>query len=154
MTMTATASAGSRATSWRRWALPLLAFASAVPSLLGLVFWGGLLAGPLGFVAPFSWLALVFLYRMVVESTTTTQGRAVSREIGAGALGIALAFGTYVVMLFVGIAFDVVPFIASGPYPYADDWTALSVVVSIASAAAAWWLLRRWADRAADRASA
>jgi hypothetical protein len=151
-TTTPVASTGTRTTSWRRWALPLLAFAAAVPSLLGLVFWGGLLAGPIGFATPLAWLALVFLYRMVVVSTTTKEGRAVSREIGAGVLGTALAFGTYVVMLFVGIAVDVFPFIASEPYPYADDWNALSVVASVASAAATWWVLRRWADRAAGGA--
>lgn len=146
--MTTTAPALTRTTSpVHRWTLALLTFAAAVPSLLGMIFWGGLLAGPVGFAAPVAWLVLVFLYLSVVGSTTTPQNRAVVREIGAGALGIALAFGTYVAMLFVGIMIDVVPFIsASHPYPHADDWNALTVLVSIASAAVTWWVLRCWAD--------
>jgi hypothetical protein len=131
----------------RRWAVAVLVLGAAVPSMLGLGLLGGMVGGVPGLLAPVALGLLAHLYRMVVASATTREGRAVSREVGAAILAAPLGFGAYAAMVFLGIVFDVVPFIGrSRPYPYEDDWNALSVLTSIAVAVGAWWVLRRWAE--------
>lgn len=117
------------------------------PAVLGLTLVTLLFAGWAALAIPFFAAAIVYLYRLVVQSSTSYEGRVVAREVGAAVLAIAVGFGAWVAAIVVGVLTEVLPFIAEiDTYPYADAWNAGSVVIVILVVPATWWLLRRLPD--------
>lgn len=117
------------------------------PAVLGLSLLALFLTGWVALTIPFFAAATVYLYRMAVLSSTSYEGRVVAREVGAAVLALAAGFGTWIALTVLGIATEVLPFIAEVKnYPYADAWGFGSIVVAILVVPAAWWLLRRLAD--------
>lgn len=108
-----------------------------------------LVAGPLAVLVPTLSGLLLHLYRLAVRTAEDATLRVLVREPGAVALAAAIGFGWWVALSVVGIWVGLLPFIdTASNYPHADAWGAASAVVAIASAAASWWLLRRFADPA------
>ncbi|WP_159081322.1 hypothetical protein [Nocardioides sediminis] len=108
-----------------------------------------LVAGPLAFLVPTASGLLLVLYRTAVRTAEDATLRVLVRELGAVVLAPAVGFGTWMALTVLGILVGVLPFIDHpSNYPHADAWGAASAVVAFASAAASWWLLRRFADPA------
>jgi hypothetical protein len=108
-----------------------------------------LVAGPLAVLVPTASGLLLYLYRMAVRTAEDATLRVLVRELGAAVLAAAIGFGTWLATAVVGVLVGVLPFIDHpSDYPHADAWGAAGAVVAFASAAASWWLLRRFADPA------
>jgi hypothetical protein len=108
-----------------------------------------LAAGPLAVLVPTASGLLLYLYRLAVRTAEDATLMVLVRELGAAVLAAAIGFGTWVATTVVGILVGVLTFIGhSSSYPHADAWGAAGAVVAVASAAASWWLLRRFADPA------
>jgi hypothetical protein len=106
-----------------------------------------IVAGPLAVLVPTASGLLLYLYRMAVRTAEDATLRVLVREVGALVLAPAVGFGTWLASTVVGILVGVLPFIDSpSNYPHADAWGAAGAVVAFSSAAATWWLLRRFAD--------
>jgi hypothetical protein len=106
-----------------------------------------LVAGPLAVLVPTASGLLLYLYRMAVRTAEDATLRVLVRELGAAVLAAAIGFGTWLATAVVGVLVGVLPFIDHpSDYPHADAWGAAGAVVAFASAAASWWLLRRFAD--------
>lgn len=117
------------------------------PAFLGLTVLAVLTIGPLGLMIPAVAAALVYLYRMVVQSSLSFEGKVVAREVGAGLMAIAVGFGAWGSAIILGVFTEMLPFLADGQdYPYADAWNAGSVGFAILVVPATWWVLRRFAD--------
>jgi hypothetical protein len=118
-----------------------------VPAVLAGTLVLFLTAGPLAVLVPTLSGLLLYLYRMAVRTAEDATLRVLVREVGAVVLAPTIGFGTWLGTTVVGILVGVLPFI-DGPegYPHADAWGAASAVVAVASAAASWWLLRRFAE--------
>lgn len=125
-------------------ALPAIG-AITVPSALSLGWPGILLPPPLI-------LTVLHLYRATIRSTHSPQTRAVTREVGAVALALALGAGTWISALMAGVWFGVLPLFDSyvGDFPHEVAWMTWSTVLSLAFVPASWWLLRRFADDRLD----
>jgi hypothetical protein len=105
-----------------------------------------LVAGPLAVLVPTASGLLLYLYRMAVRTAEDATLRVLVRELGAAVLAAAIGFGTWLATAVVGVLVGVLPFIDHpSDYPHADAWGAAGAVVAFASAAASWWLLRRFA---------
>ena len=117
------------------------------PAVLGLSLIALFFSGWVGLTIPVLAAAAVYLYLLTIRSATSYEGRVVAREVGAGVLAIAAGFGTWVALIVLGVATEVLPFIAEvKTYPYADEWNVGSLVVAFLVVPATWWLLRRLAD--------
>lgn len=108
-----------------------------------------LVAGPLAVLVPTASGLLLYLYRMAVRTAEDATLRVLVRELGAAVLAAAIGFGTWLATAVAGVLVGVLPFLDHpSDYPHADAWGAAGAVVAFASAAASWWLLRRFADPA------
>jgi hypothetical protein len=117
------------------------------PAVLGLTLVALLFAGWVALAIPLVAAAIVYLYRLVVQSAESYEGKVVAREVGAAVLAIAVGFGAWVAAIVVGVLTEVLPFIAEvKAYPYADAWNVGSAVVGILVVPATWGVLRRLAD--------
>lgn len=121
--------------------------AVAVPAVGALTFMALFGIGPLAlFIVPSAALAVLYLYRLTVQSTHSTETRTAAREVGAIVLSVALGFGTWVAMAFLGVMTGILPFMSyrAEDHPFMDEWAALSQLVAVVAVPLSWWLLRRW----------
>lgn len=117
------------------------------PATLALTKVALFFSGGVGLVIPPTAVALVFLYRLVVQSSESWEGSVLAREVGAGLIATAVGFGTFVGAIVVGVLAGVIPLFSDvGGYPYADAWCAGSLVLGILVIPVTWWLLRRFVD--------